>query len=231
MWDNSAFSNKIFNAESNIGPPSWRTEAPGEEATNFDLWRSADFLPKKTQTTVNYLLDELEQKIYWPIATDTRMYTYLSIHPYISMYFMFSIDVNVSEGRTYLNERHEVTQVSLSVWGLVTYESSMSQPFNTQTNILICFPLLICRCSSLTPLTTFPECDFKLTHERISLGTPICAKVDVIWHKNLVTAVWLIWLWCEWCPSNLDVQVPPAVLQWSQVSAYVILPDFNIFNT
>jgi len=65
MWDNSAFSNEIFNAGiEHTAAAAEERKRLEKEATNFDLWRSADFLPKKTQTTVNYCWMNWNRKIY-----------------------------------------------------------------------------------------------------------------------------------------------------------------------
>jgi len=91
MWDNSAFSNEIFNAGiEHTAAAAEERKRLEKEATNFDLWRGADFLPEEDPNDGELLLDELEQEdILTELLRNTRMYT-SQFHPYISMYFMFS---------------------------------------------------------------------------------------------------------------------------------------------
>jgi hypothetical protein len=91
MWDNSAFSNEIFNAGiEHTAAAAEERKRLEKEATNFDLWRGADFLPEEDPNDGELLLDELEQEdILTELLWNTRMYT-SQFHPYISMYFMFS---------------------------------------------------------------------------------------------------------------------------------------------
>ena len=82
MWDNSAFSNEIFNAgiEHTAAAAAEERKRLEKEATNFDLWRGADFLPEEDPNDGELLLDELEQEdILTELLRNTRMYTYLSI--------------------------------------------------------------------------------------------------------------------------------------------------------
>jgi len=161
MWDNSAFANEIFNAGiDHTAAAAEERKRLEQEATNFDLWRGADFLPEEDPNDGELLLDELEQEdILTELLRNTRMYT-SQFPSYISC---FRIDVNIPEGADILDEEARGRPKTSEAWS--PYESkTVSQPFNTQTNnSQTCFPLLICRCSFLTPLTTFPECDFQ-TH-------------------------------------------------------------------
>lgn len=81
MWDNSAFSNEIFNAGiEHTAAAAEERKRLEKEATNFDLWRGADFLPEEDPNDGELLLDELEQEdILTELLRNTRMYTYLSI--------------------------------------------------------------------------------------------------------------------------------------------------------
>ena len=81
MWDNSAFSNEIFNAGiDHTAAAAEERKRLEQEATNFDLWRGADFLPEEDPNDGELLLDELEQEdILTELLRNTRMYTYLSI--------------------------------------------------------------------------------------------------------------------------------------------------------
>jgi hypothetical protein len=57
-----------------------------QEATNFDLWRGADFLPEEDPNNGELLLDELEQEdILTELLRNTRQYT-PQLHSYFSMY-------------------------------------------------------------------------------------------------------------------------------------------------
>ena len=63
-----------------------------QEATNFDLWRGADFLPEEDPNDGELLLDELEQEdILTKLLRNMHQYT-PQLHSYISMstYFIFS---------------------------------------------------------------------------------------------------------------------------------------------
>jgi hypothetical protein len=90
MWDNSAFSNEIFNA--GIDHTTAATEERKrleQEATNFDLWHGADFLPEEDPNDGELLLDELEQEdILTELLRNTRTYTsQLFIHFNVSNVF------------------------------------------------------------------------------------------------------------------------------------------------
>ncbi len=75
MWDN--YSNEIFDA--GIDPTVAAVEERRcleREATNFDIWRSADFLPEEDPNDGELLLDKLEQdniltELLWNARTCT----------------------------------------------------------------------------------------------------------------------------------------------------------------
>lgn len=80
MWDNHAFSNKIFNAgiDHTKAAAAEQRKQLEKEATNFDLWRGADFLPGRSDSEL--LLDELEQEdILTELLRNTRSSAFLSI--------------------------------------------------------------------------------------------------------------------------------------------------------
>ena len=74
MWDNHALFTETFNAGID------RTKAAAEErkrlekeATNFDMWRGAEFLPENDPNDTELLLDELEQEdILTELLKNTR---------------------------------------------------------------------------------------------------------------------------------------------------------------
>jgi len=91
MWDNSAFANEIFNAGiDHTAAAAEERKRLEQEATNFDLWRGADFLPEEDPNDGELLLNELEQEdILTELLRNTRMYT--SRFPsFISIYLVFS---------------------------------------------------------------------------------------------------------------------------------------------
>ena len=93
MWDNNAFSNEIFSAGiDHTAAAAEERKRLEQEATNFDLWRGADFLPEEDPNDSELLLDELEQEdILTELLRNTRQYT-PQLHSYISTstYFIFS---------------------------------------------------------------------------------------------------------------------------------------------
>jgi hypothetical protein len=90
MWDNSTFSNEIFNAGiDHTAAAVEERKRLEKEATNFDLWRGADFLPEEDLNDGELLLDELEQEdILTELLRNTRMYTSISFIN-ASMYLIF----------------------------------------------------------------------------------------------------------------------------------------------
>ena len=89
MWDNSAFSNEIFNAGiDHTAAAVEERKRLEQEATNFNLWRGADFLPEEDPNDGELLLDELEQDILTELLRNMRMYT-SQLHSYISNVLMF----------------------------------------------------------------------------------------------------------------------------------------------
>ena len=90
MWDNSAFSNEIFNAGiDHTTAAAEERKRLEQEATNFDLWCGADFLPEDDPNDGELLLDELEQEdILTELLRNTRTYTsQLFIHFNVSHVF------------------------------------------------------------------------------------------------------------------------------------------------
>jgi hypothetical protein len=137
MWDINAFPNEIFNAgidhTAAVAKERKRLE---QEATNFDLWRGADFLPEEDPNDGELLLDELEQEdILTELLRNTRTCT-SQFHSYIQCISCFWIDVNVPEGADLLDEEaQDRTSRPKTSEAWSPYESkTVSQPFNTQTN-------------------------------------------------------------------------------------------------
>ncbi len=82
MWNNHAFSTDIFNAGIDHTKAAVEERKRLErEATNFDLWHGADFLPENDPNDSELLLDKLEQEdILTELLKNTRSYiTFLSI--------------------------------------------------------------------------------------------------------------------------------------------------------
>jgi len=76
MWDNHEFSNEIFDAgiDHTVTAVEERKRLE-REATNFNLWRGADFLPEEDPNDGELLLDELEQDdILTELLRNARMY-------------------------------------------------------------------------------------------------------------------------------------------------------------
>ena len=90
MWDNSVFSNEIFSAGiDHTTATAEERKCLEQEATNFDLWHSADFLPEEDPNDGELLLDELEQEdILTELLWNMHMYTsQLFIHFNVSHIF------------------------------------------------------------------------------------------------------------------------------------------------
>lgn len=77
MWDNYAFSSEIYDAGIDYTKAAAEEKKRLEkEATDFDIWHGADFLPEKDLTDGELLLDELEQEdILTELLKNARMYT------------------------------------------------------------------------------------------------------------------------------------------------------------
>ena len=136
LWDNSTFSNKIFNAGiDHTAAAAEERKRLEQEATNFDLWNGADFVPEDPNDG-ELLLDELEQgDILTELLRSTRKYI-SQFHSYtFQCISCFRIDVNVPEGADLvLDEEVQGRPKTSEAWS--PYESKMvSQPFNTQTEI------------------------------------------------------------------------------------------------
>lgn len=77
MWEDHEYSNKIFNAGiDHMTAAAEERKHLEQEATDFDLWRSADFLPEEDPTHSELLLNELEQDdILAELLQNTCMHT------------------------------------------------------------------------------------------------------------------------------------------------------------
>jgi hypothetical protein len=90
MWDDHAFSNKVFDAgiDHTIAVTEERKRLE-REATDFDLWCGADFLPEDPDDS-ELLLDELEQDdILTELLRNASMCA-IQLCSYISMLILFS---------------------------------------------------------------------------------------------------------------------------------------------
>jgi len=76
MWDNHEFSNEVFDARIDHTVTAVEERKRLErEATNFNLWCGADFLPEEDPNDGELLLDELEQDdILTELLRNARMY-------------------------------------------------------------------------------------------------------------------------------------------------------------
>ena len=76
MWDDSAFFNETFSAGiDHTAAAAEERRRVEKEATDFDLWRGADFLPEEDPNDGELLLDELEQDdILIELLRNARLY-------------------------------------------------------------------------------------------------------------------------------------------------------------
>jgi hypothetical protein len=137
MWDNNAFSDEIFSAGiDHAAAAANERKRLEKEATDFDLWHGADFLPEEDPNDGQLLLDELEQNdILTELLRNTCAYT-SQFHLYISMHITFWIDVDVAEGDDLLDEElrdHTSRPKSSEAWSPYT-SKTVSRPSNTETN-------------------------------------------------------------------------------------------------
>lgn len=79
MWENYKNSKEMFDAGINHeAAAAEERKCLEEEATNFDLWRGADFLPEEDPNDGELLLDELEQDdILSELLRNAHQYTHL----------------------------------------------------------------------------------------------------------------------------------------------------------
>jgi flagellar hook protein FlgE len=80
MWENYAMAEKTFDAglDHSLAAAEERKRLE-KEATDFDLWNAADYLPDEGQNDSELLLDELEQSdILTEILQNTCRYISLS---------------------------------------------------------------------------------------------------------------------------------------------------------
>ena len=80
MWDRYALGNEPFDAgiDHTLAAAEERKRLE-QEATNFDLWHGADFLPEEDPDDGKLLLDELEQDdILSELLRNARKYTPLN---------------------------------------------------------------------------------------------------------------------------------------------------------
>lgn len=125
MWDNYVPSNEIFDAGFDHAAAALKERKRlEEEATNFDLWRGADFLPEEDPNDGQLLLDELEQDdILTELLRNARLY-----NPSLVFLYSYSIftDLNAPDTVNILEEEPQrqasQTQIHNAWW---PYESKM----------------------------------------------------------------------------------------------------------
>ena len=90
MWDNHAFSNEIFDPGTDPMLAAIEERKRLErEATNFDLWRGADFVPEEDPNDSELLLDEIEQDdILTELLRNARTY-HIPLCSLVFMLIMF----------------------------------------------------------------------------------------------------------------------------------------------
>jgi len=104
MWDNYSLSNEIFDAgiDHTVATVEERRRLE-REATNFDIWRGADFLPEEDPNDGELLLDELEQDdILTELLRNAR--TCITFQLSSLMLIVFVIDVSAPEAADLLEE-------------------------------------------------------------------------------------------------------------------------------
>lgn len=140
MWDNSALSSEAFSAGTDhTAAAAEERKRLEKEATDFELWRGADFLPEEDPNDGELLLNELEQEdILTELLRNARTYT-SQFCSYISMHLTFWTDVNVPvEGADILDEEAQghTNRPKLSeAWSPYT-SKTVSQLFNTGQQLL-----------------------------------------------------------------------------------------------
>src|SRR5277367_1454841 len=136
MWASHAFSDEVFDA--GIDPAVAAVEERKRlerEATNFDLWRGADFLPEEDPNDSELLLDELEQEdILTELLRNAGMYIFMITC--VHRISCFRIDMNTSDWADMLDEEvqgHGSQSKITNAWS--PYESKMvGQPFKAPTS-------------------------------------------------------------------------------------------------
>jgi hypothetical protein len=91
MWDDYSLSNEVFDMgiDHTVAAADERKRLE-REATMFDIWHGADFLPEEDPNDGVLLLDELEQDdILTELLRNARMYT-IQLLSYGSILIVFS---------------------------------------------------------------------------------------------------------------------------------------------
>jgi len=135
MWDGSAFFNEIFSAGiDHTAAAAAERKRVEKEATDFDLWRGADFLPEEDANDGELLLDELEQDdILMELLRNSRLYT-SRFRSYVSIHLIFWIDLNAPEGADILDEEAQgrtSRPKTSEAWSPYT-SKTVSRPFDTE---------------------------------------------------------------------------------------------------
>lgn len=137
MWDDSSFFNKIFSAGINhTAAAAEERKRLKKEATDFDLWRSADFIPEEDPNNGELLLNKLEQdNILIELLWNACLYT-SQFCSYVSIRLIFWIDLNAPEGTDILDEEGQgcTSQPKTSEAWLPYTSKTVSRPFDRQIN-------------------------------------------------------------------------------------------------
>jgi len=139
MWNESAFFNKIFSAGiKHTATAAEERKQVEKEATDFDLWHSADFLPEEDPNNSKLLLDKLEQdNILIKLLRNAHLYT-SQFCSYISIHLMLWIGPNAPEGADILDKEVQgcTSRSNTSeAWSPYAFKT-VSQPFNTDQQLL-----------------------------------------------------------------------------------------------
>jgi hypothetical protein len=135
MWDCYALGNDVFDAgiDDTLTAAEERRRLE-REATNFDLWHGADFLPEEDPNDGELLLDELEQDdILAELLRNARKY--IPLNYFYTFHIMFWIDLNAPEAADLLTEEQRGSSEPKIDDAWSPYESKMvSRLFNPPTN-------------------------------------------------------------------------------------------------
>jgi hypothetical protein len=109
MWDHYALGDDVFDARiDNALAAAKERRRLDREATNFDLWHGADFLPKEGPNDGELLLDELEQDdILAELLRNARKY--IPLNCFYTFNIMFWIDLNAPDAADVLTEESRGT--------------------------------------------------------------------------------------------------------------------------
>lgn len=126
MWDNHEFSNETFDAGIDHTAAAVKERRRLEqEATDFDLWHGADFLPEEDPNDGELLLDELEQdNILTELLRNAHTYISFNCVYRFQCVSCFWIDLDVPADVADLLEKEAGSQPKIpDAWS--PYESKM----------------------------------------------------------------------------------------------------------